>query len=223
MTLKGLIFDFDGLILDTETPEYQAWAEIYHRYGAELDISTWGQVIGTSPDKFDPVTHLEKITGTKLSHLDLRTQHRARSNELTDQLIPLPGVENLLALAKQAGIKLAIASSSDRNWVEGRLIRSDLIHWFDCIRTANDVPVVKPAPDLYRHALNGLGLQPKEAIAFEDSPNGITAAQAAGIYCIAIPNEITKFLPIQHADKIVSSLNEISLDELSQFINYQPN
>ncbi len=219
MTLKGLIFDFDGLILDTETPEYQAWAEIYHRYGAKLEISTWGQVIGTSPDKFDPISHLETITGEKLSHLDLRTQHRARSNQLTDQLSPLPGVENLLALAKQAGLKLAIASSSDQNWVIGRLTRSNLIHWFDCIRTANDVAVVKPAPDLYQHALIGLDLQPQEVIAFEDSPNGITAAQAAGIYCIAIPNEITKFLPIQHANRIISSFNEISLNQLTQFLN----
>jgi HAD superfamily hydrolase (TIGR01509 family) len=214
MTLQGLIFDFDGLIADTEKPEYDAWQAIYQSYGVELALTDWARCIGASYDAFDPVNHLESLLGYSVPRQLLITTHRQNANRSLDHLEPLPGVVSLLQSAQLAGLRLAIASSSDRAWVHSRLNIMGLFNYFDCICTADDVEHVKPAPDLYLAALQCLGLTAAQAIAFEDSPNGITAAQLAGLFCVAVPNQITLQLPIQHADLIIPSLANISLNQI---------
>lgn len=218
MPLKGLIFDFDGLIIDTELPEYQAWQEIYEQYNVTLNVNIWAQVIGSSNDKFDPVTHLENLTGKSFQHQQLLAQHRSRSDQLAQNLPLLPGVLTLLKTACESGLKLAIASSSDRFWVESHLAPLGIQSYFDCVLTKDEVLHVKPDPELYQTALHCLDLQPNEAIAFEDSPNGITAACAAGLFCVAVPNSITIQLPINHASKIIGSLDNVSLQDLNSWI-----
>ncbi len=214
MTIQGLIFDFDGLITDTEKPEYDAWQTIYHSYGVELALTDWARCIGASYDAFDPIAHLESLIGRKVPGEQLLAMHRQNANRDLDHLEPLPGVVSLLQTAQQAGLPLAIASSSDRAWVHSRLKIMGLFHCFNCICTANDVQQVKPAPDLYLAALECLGISAQQAIAFEDSPNGITAAQRAGLFCIAIPNPITAQLPIQHANFIAPSMAELTLAQI---------
>ncbi|MCA1953562.1 MAG: HAD-IA family hydrolase [Anaerolinea sp.] len=214
MTIQGLIFDFDGLIADTEKPEYDAWQAIYQSYGVELALTDWARCIGASYAAFDPVTHLESLLGYSVPRQQLITTHRQNANRSLDHLEPLPGVVSLLQNAQQAGLRLAIASSSDRAWVHSRLKIMGLFEYFDCIRTADDVEQLKPSPHLYLAALECLGLTAEQAIAFEDSPNGITAAQRAGLFCVAVPNEITAQLPIQHANLIIPSLTQLSLSQL---------
>jgi HAD superfamily hydrolase (TIGR01509 family) len=212
--IQAVIFDFDGLILDTEVPEYQVWQEIYQAYGCELPLSTWAAAIGTSLDVFDAHTHLEAQLGRLLDREPLREQRRQRCAELLKAQPILPGVEDYIAEAKSLGVRLGVASSSSREWVVGHLTRLGLSPSFDCIKCSDDVPRVKPDPALYRAVLDALGLHADQAVALEDSPNGIAAAKRAGLFCIAVPNQLTCQLPLGQADLQLGSLAEIPLQQL---------
>jgi HAD superfamily hydrolase (TIGR01509 family) len=212
--IQAVIFDFDGLILDTEGPEFQVWQEIYQAYGCELALATWAAAIGTSLNVFDAHTHLEAQLGKLLDREHLREQRRQRSAELLRTQPVLPGVEDYIADAKRLGMKLGVASSSSREWVVGHLARLGLSPSFDCIKCSDDVPRVKPDPALYQAVLEALGLRADQAVALEDSPNGIAAAKRAGLFCIAVPNPLTCQLPLGQADLQLGSLAELSLQQL---------
>jgi HAD superfamily hydrolase (TIGR01509 family) len=212
--IRGLIFDFDGLILDTEGPEYQAWNELFLYHGAELDFATWSHCIGTSASVFDPHAHLEGLLGRELDRAALRAEHRTRCDQLIAAQCTLPGIESYLASARQLGLKVGLASSSSRAWVSTHLARLGLLEQFQCLRTRDDVERVKPDPALYLAVLAALDLQPAEAIALEDSPNGVLAARRAGLYCVAVPNPLTGRLDLGQADLIVPCLADLPLPEL---------
>ncbi len=212
--IRGLIFDFDGLILDTELPEFDAWQSVYADHGGALSLDAWAICIGTAPDAFDPIADLEKQIGRSLDRAALRRQHKARSLSMIHAQPILPGVIDVLTDAKARGLKLGVASTSKRAWVAGHLDRLGLIGYFDCIRCGDDVENVKPAPDLYLAALDCLNLAPDEAIAFEDSPNGVLAATRAGLYCVAVPNPVTRRLSLDHAHRQIASLADLSLGRL---------
>ena len=213
MSLKAAIFDFDGLILDTEHAEFDAWQSIYREHGVELAFADWSICIGTA-GAFDPYAHLEKLTGRVVDRPRLKERYRAYDLGLLAKMDLLPGVQERLKEAKGLGLKLAIASSSDEAWVEDHLRQRGLWHEFDAILVRNERLPAKPRPDIYLAALAALQVQPGEAVALEDSMNGIAAAKAAGIYCIAIPNEITRRLDLSRADRQVSSLNAFTFDAL---------
>jgi putative hydrolase of the HAD superfamily len=126
----------------------------------------------------------------------------------------LPGIAACVSSAKGRGMKLAIASSSTQKWVTHNLRRFNLLEQFDAVCTRDYVDAVKPDPALYLMALEKLGVRSDEAIAFEDSPNGILAAKRAGIFCVAIPNPLTKDLSLELADRRLSSLLEFDFDHV---------
>jgi HAD superfamily hydrolase (TIGR01509 family) len=224
MPIRALIFDFDGLILDTETPEYQSWQEIYAEFGCELPIATWGQIVGgNGASAFDPMDYLENQAGRKLDRDTLISRRRARDSEIILASPILPGVVDLLSDARRVGLRLAIASSSPHSWVDTHLERLDLIDRFDAIICVDDVGVAKPDPSLFLHAAKTLGVARGEAIIFEDSPNGVLAAKRAGIFCIAVPNPITRMLAFESPDLRLNSLAEMSLRELLQRAEYGAN
>lgn len=213
--IRGLIFDFDGLILDTEGPVYQSWRELYARFGQALSLSEWGEVIGRSANEhFDPLERLEARLGRALEREALTAWRLQRELALVEKQPLLPGVEARLREARQLGLKLAVASSSPRTWVEGHLRRLGLRAFFDVVHTSDDVERTKPDPQLFLLALESLGLRPSEAIVFEDSPHGVTAARAAGVFCVAVPNSLTRQLPLDHADLRLESLAEITIAAL---------
>ena len=212
--IRGLIFDFDGLILDTETPTFKSWQETFERHGCELTLETWAACIGRSQDAFDPCDYLEVCLGRSIDRARVFAEEQKREVELIGQQPVLPGVLDTIAAAKQHGLKLGVASSSDREWVNGYLGRLGLIEQFDAIRCVDDVEHAKPAPDLYSAVLQALALRPDQAIAFEDSPNGVLAAKRAGVFCVAVPNALTKALSLDHADLTLASLEEATLEEL---------
>ncbi len=214
--IKGLVFDFDGLIMDTETPEYIAWKEIYSRFEATLPLEEWAKCLGSDYNSFDPVNYLSEQTGLPLEIDELLPQQRKRSQELANELDALPGVRNMIQTGKEAGLQLAVASSSDASWVHGHLERLRLKPFFDVISTAEDVAAVKPSPELFKLSVERLGILPAEAIAFEDTRLGIQSAKAAGLYCVAIPNDLTSRLDLSQADLKVASMAEISLPILLQ-------
>ena len=212
--IRAVIFDFDGLILDTEAPEFQTWQEIYQVHGCELLLEVWATGLGTSADAFDPYTHLEAQLGRLIDRAAIRQQRRQRYLELLGAKVVLPGVREYIAEAKRLGLQLGVASSSSRTWVVGHLSELGLSAYFDCIKCRDDVPRVKPDPALYQAVVEAFALQPHQAIALEDSPNGITAAKRAGLFCVAVPNPLTRHLSLAHADLLVSSLADLPLQHL---------
>lgn len=212
--IRAIIFDFDGLILETESPIYQSWQEIYQAYGRDLSLETWGDVIGRAEIHWDPLSDLEQLLGEQLDRPRLEEARHQREMEMIMSQLVMPGVTNYLAEARQLGLPLAIASSSPHAWVHGHLVRLGLRHYFSCLRTSDDVQHAKPDPELYISAVECLGVKPGEALALEDSPHGITAAKSAGLYCVAVPNDLTRRLGVDHADLTLNSLLDLSLQEL---------
>jgi HAD superfamily hydrolase (TIGR01509 family) len=212
--IQAVIFDFDGLILDTEAPEFQTWQEIYQAHGCELLLEVWATGLGTSADAFDPYTHLEAQLGRLIDRAAIQQHRRQRYLELLGAKVVLPGVREYIAEAKRLGLQLGVASSSSREWVVGHLTELGLSAYFDCVKCRDDVPRVKPDPALYQAVVEAFALPPHQAIALEDSPNGITAAKRAGLFCVAVPNPLTRQLSLAHADLLVSSLADLPLQHL---------
>ena len=212
--IKGLIFDFDGLILDTEEPSYNAWSQLYADHGLELDITAWANGLGSSEAAFNPVAHLQGMLNHTVDEAMLRNSARIITDQAILEQPPLPGVVPTLEAARKVGLKLAVASSSPRAWVIGHLKRLELCSYFNYVVCMEDVPQVKPAPDLFQAALFGLGLNPHEAIAFEDSPNGITAARRAKIFTVGVPNAVSSRLNTSHASLLLPRIDAIPLTDL---------
>ena len=116
--------------------------------------------------------------------------------------------------AKSMGLKIGLATSSNREWVTLFLKELNLLEYFDVIQTRDDVEKVKPDPALYRNVINYFGIDPSEAIAFEDSANGAKAAVAAGLKCVIVPNKITENLTFDHYDRRLTSMKEKELSEV---------
>ena len=217
--IQALILDFDGLILDTETPEVQIWQDLYARYKQEFPLDEWVRsVVGATVANLDPVAQLERLTGLPLDAQTLNEQaHRTRLAWQVD-LPPLPGVTDYLDSARLLGLRLAIASSSPHAWVDGHLRRLKFYDLFDAIICREDAPRLKLEPDLFLAALSALHVGGDQAITFEDSPNGVIAAKAAGMRVVGVPNPITARLGPLPADLTLTSLSDLTLtDLLSRF------
>jgi len=211
--IRAIVFDFDGLILDTEEPVYRSWLEVYQAHGEELPFERWVQIVGSTTSGFHPQHHLEERLGRPLPK-EVLDRRIGRRTEMILANSVLPGVVQHLDAARQRGLKLGVASSSTREWVAGHLARLGILERFECLRCRDDVANAKPEPDLYLSVLDCLGVDASEAIAIEDSPNGIGAAKRAGMRCVAIPNSITASLDLSEADVTLTSLAELSLGEL---------
>ena len=211
--IRALIFDFDGLILETEEPIYRSWAEVYDAHGVPLPFELWVKTVGSSNKEFHPQHNLEDRLGRPLAQEELERRIQRRV-ELVLAKPLLPGVADLARAAHAAGMKVGVASSSSREWVRGHLERLGILDLFDCLRTRDDVVNVKPEPDLYIAALECLGVGAGETVAIEDSPNGITSAKRAGLRTVAVPNPITAALDLSEADLHLGSLAEVTLPEL---------
>ncbi len=201
------------MIIDTETPIFVAWQEVYRSHGVGLDRALWEQTIGGA-GPFNEYEHLEGLLGRRLDREALRAETRGRYLDMIEANPILPGILDYIQDAKRLGLKLAVASSSPRDWVEGHLGRRGLLRHFDCIRVANDVANIKPHPELYLTAAERLGARPENALVVEDSFNGVTAAKRAGMFCVVVTNPMTAAMPLDHADLRLGSLAEVSLEEL---------
>jgi HAD superfamily hydrolase (TIGR01509 family) len=216
VAIRALVFDFDGLIADTEGPEYRAWVETWADYGHELTLEEWVQCIGTNdPDGWDPLRELGRRVGEGFDPDEANRRRRARHHPAIRALVdPLPGIVQLLDQADAVGLRTAIASSSGDDWVPALLLQLRLTHRFAHLSTFDGTCPAKPAPDLYLRACAALDVEPPEAIAFEDSPNGIAAAKAAGLWCVAVPHEITAGLDLSLADLVLPTLAGLDLNDL---------
>ena len=214
--IRALVFDFDGVIADTEGPEYRAWAETWAEYGHELALSEWVQCIGTNdPGGWHPLDELARRMGPGFDPAEANRRRQSRHHPAIRALAdPLPGIVDLLDQAEAAGLATGIASSSGDDWVPVLLAQLGLTERFAHLSIYDGTCPAKPAPDLYLRACAALGVAPEEAVAFEDSPNGIAAAKAAGLWCVAVPHEITAGLDLAAADLVVPTLEGLGLDLL---------
>jgi HAD superfamily hydrolase (TIGR01509 family) len=217
MSFRAVIFDFDGLILDTEGPVYRSWLEVYEAHGEPLPFELWVQIVGSTTTSFHPQHHLEERLGRPLSQEALDRRIGRRTEMILAEPV-LPGIVQHIDAAKSFGLLLGLASSSTRDWVSAHLERLGILDRFDCIRCRDDVPRAKPEPDLYLAVLACLDVDAEEAFAIEDSPNGVLAAKRAGLRCVAIPNPITARLDLSQADLILNSLAEVTLPDLLERI-----
>lgn len=212
--MKLVVFDFDGVILETEEPELRTWQEIYADYGETLPVECWAECVGSSSERFDPYADLERRVGRPLDRPALRRRRQRRHAELIGESGPLPGVVGYLEAAAELGIEVSVASSSPVDWVAGHLERLGLRSHFRRLHCREDVRAVKPEPDLYLAAARAAGAAPGQALAIEDSPNGVRAAKRAGLYCVAVPNAVTRGLALDGADLVLPSLEALPLGEL---------
>lgn len=214
--IRALVFDFDGVIADTEAPEFEAWRATWLDYGHELHLDEWVQCIGTNdPAGWHPLEQLAARVGAGFDRDEANERRRARHRPAIAALeAPMPGVIDLLAQARAAGLKTAIASSSDDAWVPPLLEQLGLVDHFEHLALFDGTCPAKPAPDLYLRACAALGVTPSEAVAIEDSPNGVAAAKAAGMWCVAVPHAITRGLDLSAADVVVDTLAGLPLERV---------
>jgi HAD superfamily hydrolase (TIGR01509 family) len=217
MAVRALLFDFDGLILDTEYASRAGWERLYREHGHELPVDLWATVVGTTHAPFDPMAHLEELVGEPLEREALNERRYAHEIALIEAEELRPGIADYLAAVRRHGLKRAIVSSSARSWVDMHLERLEEAVGWDAICTADRDPArAKPSPTLYLEALEALGVTAGEAVAFEDSPNGVLAAKAAGVFCVAVPNEVTRDLGLEEAgaDLVLDSLADLPPETL---------
>jgi HAD superfamily hydrolase (TIGR01509 family) len=211
--IEALVFDFDGLILDTEGPVFTAWCEEFDAHGCgPLTIEEWAAEIGTTGG-LDLVAIIRERATRPFDEDVMHVRRRVRRDELLLQETTRPGVHQWLDDADTIGLALAIASSSPLDWVEPHLERLGLRDRFACLACFGGGLAGKPAPDTYLAACAALGVEPAAALAIEDSPHGVAAAKAAGLRCIAVPHEITERLDLSLADLRVTSLADVTLRE----------
>ena len=219
--LKALIFDFDGLILDTETPEVVVWQSIYKEYGFYLPVEEWEKTIGGyGISTFDPAEHLAHLTQGRLDAVSLRVRYRRESDAIIHASSIMPGVVSMIEQAKQHGLQVAIGSSSPHSWVDSHARRLGIFDYFDRIICQDDVPPgrTKPNPDIFLKALEYLDVKQDAAVVFEDSLNGVTAARRAEIFVVAVPNPLTAKMGVA-GDITVSSLADLSFHELNDRVS----
>lgn len=212
--IKAFIFDFDGLIIDTELSCYDTWQDIYKQFNTDIPLSEWIKCVGGDNSKFDPIIYLKSKTNLLFDEEKIQKEQLKKHQERSASMPILPGVISLIKYAKENELKLAVASSSSFRWVSYHLKHKKIFDYFDTIITADDVNKVKPAPDLFLKAKENLGISDFEGIVFEDSAHGIHAATEANLYTVAAPNQITKFSDFSNATLIVNTLDEISPENI---------
>lgn len=216
--IKGIIFDFDGLILDTETHQYLILQDIFTEQGSELPIARWQQEIGTQSG-FSPFHYLEKRLGRKIEHKILQEEFQKRFHSKLTTLKAREGVEDYLKAAKEMDFKIGLASSSNFQWVFSHLKNLNILDYFECIKTSDDVERVKPDPSLYLQVAEYLGLSVDECLVFEDSANGALAAKKAGMGCVIVPNEVTHTMDFCPVEYRMQSMNDMPLNEVIDCVN----
>ncbi len=208
--IDAIIFDFDGVILDTETPDFETWQQEFRAHGVEFDRSLWSRFIGGGPKWFDVPAHLAELAGRPIDPERIETRRRRYLARIEAGPV-LPGVTECLAQAREVGLKVGVASSSSRKWVEGHLTSRGLMGHFSSITTRDDVANVKPDPELYLTSAERLGVGPESCVAIEDSLNGVTAAKGAGMACVVVPNPMTAHMDLERADLRLDALSDLPL------------
>jgi putative hydrolase of the HAD superfamily len=212
--IKALIFDFDGLIFDTETPWYLAYKQVLANYGVNLPIEIWGRCIGTTYNEFNPIKYVLEEASINVDESEIHQEAKSQYKLLICDQQLRPGVLEYLRDAKSKGLKTGIATSSKLAWINEYLDGFQIRNYFNVIYSADDVRNVKPDPELYESAIKALEVKAIEVIAFEDSLNGLTAAKRAGANCVVVPNDVTSIMSFDESDFRIQSMKDTPLGEI---------
>lgn len=216
--IKGIIFDFDGLIFDTETHQYRILQKMFSEYGSELPLALWQNEVGTDSG-FSPFHYMEQQIGKPVEHALLEEQYEKKFLSTLSQEKARDGVEDYLQMAQEMDLKIGLASSSSYRWVSGHLKNLELFDYFQCIRTSDHVEKVKPDPALYIQAAQGLDLHPENCLVFEDSAHGAMAAKRAGMGCVIVPNKITSTMDFCKVEHRLDSMADMPLKDLLEYVD----
>jgi HAD superfamily hydrolase (TIGR01509 family) len=219
-SIEAVIFDFDGVILDSETPEYESHRRVYERCGVDLTVGEWCGAIGLWTDGHDEQRFLALCdrSPSPPSRDDYHAERRRIFNELIPHE-PMRGIVDLLLALKAAGVPTAIASTAPARWVVPAAERIGVRPLFQAVVTGEEVRRRKPAPDVYLEAARRLGVDPAQSIAIEDSGPGITSARAAGMRTIAIPHWLTETHDVTAADLRIAHAGELTLARLTALLH----
>jgi len=200
----AILFDFDGILVDTEWAIYEAWLETFRQHGQDLPLSLYTRCIGSDFDAWSPKLHLEDLTKLNFDWLEMDETRQIQIRTALSKEGPIEGVVEVLKYLENQGIPMAVVSSSSHSWVDGWLEKLDLAKFFDEVICKGDAPRIKPAPDLFLAAAEKLGVVPSECLVVEDSLNGLIAAKDAGMQVWVVPNRVTARLDFSQADAVLS-------------------
>nr|WP_212927610.1 HAD family hydrolase [Oceanobacillus sp. J11TS1] len=216
--MKAVIFDFDGLILDTETAWFDAYKEVLRdQFQFDLPLEEFVKYVGS--DETQLYFYLQKELGSQLNIEGIRNEAAKLHTRYIKNAKARDGVSDYLKDAKEAGLKIALATSSNTAWATTHLTNLNLLSYFDFFVTKDMVEKVKPAPDLFLKALEKLGVEPHEAVVFEDSLNGLVAAQEINIPTVIVPNPVTASLAFENYHLKLNSMADLSLQEILSSLN----
>lgn len=208
MSPSAVLFDFDGILVDTEWAIYQAWLRTFQRHGQDLPLSLYTRCIGSDFDAWSPKVHLEDLTKLGFDWVELDAARQVEIRAELEEEGPIEGVVELLEAIRESGTPQAVVSSSSHHWVDGWLEKLGLRGFFTDVICKGDAPRIKPAPDLYLAAAERLGVGPGGCLVIEDSHNGLLAAHAAGMRTWIVPNRVTAGLDFSLAEKVVGDFHK---------------
>ena len=210
MTPSALLFDFDGIIVDTEWAIYQAWLKTFQKEGQDLPLSLYCRCIGSDFDTWSPKLHLEELTGKSFDWEKMDADRQVEIRAELEGYGPIPGITEALENAGKKGIIVAVVSSSSHSWVDVWLEKLGLTGYFKEIVCKGDAPRIKPAPDLYLEAAKRLGVAAEDCLVIEDSLNGMISGHAAGMKVWVVPNRVTSVIDFSSADRVFKDFAEMN-------------
>lgn len=213
VAITALVFDFDGLLMDTESSMLASWQQEWRQHGLELDVSTFFADHGgdLTAQRYE---QLAAAVGPGFDRAVSHARRIAHRDRMHAELELAPGIRAWLDRARELGLRPAVASSSPRAWVTRLLATTGYLDHFETLACGDDVGAPKPDPAVYTLALTRLAVPACEALAFEDSPHGVAAAAAAGLRCVAVPNRFTDPTRYAHADLVLPDASVMTLDEV---------
>ncbi|WP_064094476.1 HAD family hydrolase [Rossellomorea aquimaris] len=215
--MKGIVFDFDGLMIDTESVWFDAFRDTLNElHDVEIELERYSSCIGT--DDAPLFSYYTELVGEEIDSELITEMVEKRYHERMSDPQLREGVMDYLEAAKKQGLKIGLASSSSRKWVLSYLEKCNVKGYFEVIKGKEDVEKVKPDPALYREAVKELGLMPQEVVAFEDSLNGSKAAIEAGLFCVIVPNPVTSHLPFEGYHGRLATMKEKGLIEVLESV-----
>jgi len=207
-TISAVVFDLDGLLIDSESLQQWAWREYASRHGKTLEPDMFHQMLGMrNVDAVEIAIRLLELPVT--GDVALRDRDAIFLAAVPGAILPLPGAIELIEMLRSQGIPLALATSGHRRYVDLALESAGLANLFDVEVTADLVTRGKPDPEVYLQAARLLDIAPQHCLALEDAPNGILSAKAAGMMCFAVPGETDQPLDYSAADAVLGSLAEV--------------